>query len=90
MACARLDEPVSPLDSQEQWPSPMSTSSPALIQNLADQYEHMSSSPHTLVYNESVKQGDHPLSQLGLFAKMAVKGRPCYISTQTSRHWNIK
>jgi Protein of unknown function (DUF3176) len=66
MACAHLDEPVSPLDGQEQWPSTMSTSTPALIQEPADQYEHASSSQRTLVYNESVEQGDHPLSQLDL------------------------
>jgi Protein of unknown function (DUF3176) len=65
MACARLDQPVSPLDSQEQWPSPMPTSTPALIQE-PDQHEHTDSSQHTLVYNESVEQDGHPLSQLDL------------------------
>ena len=36
------------------------------FQEPADQYEHASSSQRTLVYNESVEQGDHSLSQLDL------------------------
>jgi hypothetical protein len=42
----------------------MSTSTP-IIQE-PDQHEHSSGSQHTLVEDESVEQGDHPLSQLDL------------------------
>jgi hypothetical protein len=56
-----------PLHVQEQQlPSfPTSTSTPIIIQE-PDQHEHSSGSQHTLVDDEFVEQGDHPLSQLDL------------------------
>ena len=55
-----------PLHIQEQQllSFPMSTST--LIIQEPYQHENSSGSQHTLVEDESVEQGDHPLSQLGL------------------------
>ena len=59
-------KPVIPLHIQEKpLPSlPTSTSTP-IIQE-PDQHERSSGSQHTLVDDESIEEGDHPLSQLDL------------------------
>ena len=60
-------KPMMPLHVQEQELPyfPTSTSTPIIIQE-PDQHEHSSGSQHTLVDDEFVEQGDHPLSQLDL------------------------
>jgi hypothetical protein len=58
--------PVMPLHIQEQQLRSFPTSTSTPIIQEPDQHEHSSGSQHTLVEDESVEQGDHPLSQLDL------------------------
>jgi hypothetical protein len=51
---------------QEQQLPSFPTSTPTPIIQEPDQHEHSSGSQHTLVDDESIEQGDHPLSQLDL------------------------